>query len=69
MKRYFRSSTIRRVPVPPPWYSPKADATIFLLSSCQMVQHNIIRIYFTDTMYLHLNHTNFPLPYISNPTK
>ena len=36
MKRYFRSSTVSRVPEPPAWSSPKADATIFLFSSCRI---------------------------------
>ena len=70
MKRYFRSSTVRRVPVPPAWSSPKADATIFLLSSCQMIQHkNEIRIcHSTDTSYLHPNH-KICHPSISKLTK
>lgn len=35
IKRYLRSSTVRREAEPPLWSSPKADATIFLFSSCE----------------------------------
>lgn len=53
MKRYFRSSTVSRVPEPPAWSSPNADATIFLFSSCQIQANTKITSESIITQHIH----------------